>query len=157
LTRRMSARGFRHTAMAFVLVALASSSSAQTSVRGETYAISRAKGSISIDGNLSDEGWRDALRIERWYEIDPGDNIDPPVKSVGFVTYDDKFLYAAFEFDDPNPKAIVAPLGDHDYLQNNFDYGGLLIDTRNDGHTTYEFLVTASNVQYDAVLDDSSG
>jgi hypothetical protein len=155
----MAAQSFQHApiAAAIVLVASASPSFAQTSVRGETYAISRAKGSITIDGNLSDEGWRDALRIERWYEIDPGDNIDPPVKSVGYVTYDDKFLYAAFEFDDPNPKAIVAPLGDHDYLQGNFDYGGLLIDTRNDGHTTYEFLVTASNVQYDAVLDDSSG
>ena len=48
---------------------------ADVAVRGETYAITRAKGPITIDGNLSDEGWRDALRIERWYEINPGDNI----------------------------------------------------------------------------------
>jgi hypothetical protein len=157
LTPLMSARSVQHPAMALILFALASPSSAQTSVRGESYAINRAKGSITIDGNLSDEGWRDALRIERWYEIDPGDNIDPPVKSVGYVTYDDKFLYAAFEFDDPNPKAIVAPLGDHDALTSRSDYGGIWIDPRNDGHTAYEFLVTASNVQYDAVLDDSSG
>ena len=87
LTPLMSA-GSVHAAMALVLFALASPSFAQTSVRGETYAINRAKGSITIDGNLSDEGWRDALRIERWYEIEPGDNIEPPVKSVGFVTYD---------------------------------------------------------------------
>jgi hypothetical protein len=137
--------------------ALASPALAQTSVRGETYAISRAKGPIAIDGTLSDEGWRDALRIERWYEIDPGDNIEPPVKSVGYLAYDDKYFYAGFEFEDPNPKAIVAPFGDHDYLQGNFDYGGILLDTRNEGHTTYEFLVTAHNIQYDAVLDDSSG
>ena len=37
---------------------------AQTSTRGETYSITRAKGPIVIDGNLSDEGWRDAVRID---------------------------------------------------------------------------------------------
>jgi hypothetical protein len=157
LTLLMSARCVVHAAIAVAFAALASPSFAQTSVRGEAYAISRAKGPITIDGNLSDEGWRDALRIERWYEIDPGDNIDPPVKSVGYLTYDDKYLYAAFEFEDPNPKAIIAPFGDHDALTGKSDYGGLWLDTRNDGHTAYEFLVTAHNIQYDAVVDDSSG
>jgi hypothetical protein len=142
--------------MLIAVAALASPAFAQTSVRGETYAISRAKGPIAIDGNLSDEGWRDALRIERWYEIDPGDNIDPPVKSVAYLTYDAKFFYAAFEFDDPNPKAIIAPLGDHDSLTSRTDYGGVWLDPRNEGHTAYEFLVTARNVQYDAVMDDSA-
>jgi hypothetical protein len=157
LTLLMSARCLRRAAIPIALAALASPAFAQTSVRGETYAISRSQGSITIDGNLSDEGWRDALRVERWYEIDPGDNIEPPVKSVGYLTYDDKFFYAGFEFEDPNPKAIVAPLGDHDSLTSRADYGGIWLDPRNEGHTAYEFLVTASNVQYDAVMDDSSG
>ncbi len=87
---------------------------AQTSTRGATYAITRAKGPIVIDGNLSDEGWRGAVRIDRWYEINPGDNIEPPVKNVAYLTYDDKFFYAAFEFEDPNPRSIMAPFGDHD-------------------------------------------
>src|SRR5258706_6047924 len=83
--------------------------------------------------------------------------MDPPVKSVGYLTYDEKFLYAAFEFEDPAPKRIVAPLGDHDYLSGSFDFGGMFLDTRNEGHTAYEFFVTASNVQFDAITDDSSG
>ncbi len=130
---------------------------AQPSTRGETYTITRAKGSITIDGNLNDAGWRDALRIERWYEINPGDNTPPRVRNVGYLTYDDKFFYAAFEFDDPDPKRIVAPFGDHDALQNNADYGGLFLDTRNEGHTAYEFQVTAHNIQFDAVMDDNGG
>jgi Domain of unknown function (DUF5916) len=157
LTPLMSARRVLSLAILTSLPMLASPVLAQTPVRGETYAITRAKGPITIDGNLSDEGWRDALRVERWYETDPGDNIEPPVKSVGFLTFDDKYLYAAFEFDDPNPKAIIAPFGDHDGLTGRSDYGGIWVDPRNDGHTAYEFLVTAHNVQYDAVLDDSSG
>ncbi len=130
---------------------------AQTTTRGETYAIQRAKGAIVIDGNLSDEGWRDALRIDHWYEINPGDNVEPSVRNVAYLTYDDRFFYAAFEFDDPNPKLIMAPYGDHDVIQNNADYGGLFLDTRNEGHTAYEFQVTAHNIQFDAVMDDNGG
>ena len=143
--------------MTAAILAAGAPAGAQSVTRGETYAITRAKGPITIDGNLSDEGWRDAVRIERWYEVNPGDNTEPPVKSVGFLTYDDKFFYAGFEFDDPNPKSIIAPLGDHDYLTGSFDWGGIFLDTRNEGHTAYEFFVTASNVQFDAVTDDSSG
>jgi hypothetical protein len=84
----MSARGIVSAAVTVVIAGMPPSASAQTT-RGETYAITRAKGAIVIDGNLNDEGWRDALRIERWYEINPGDNIEPPVKSVGYLTYDE--------------------------------------------------------------------
>ena len=79
----MSARWILSTAVMAAIAASASSTSAQMSLRGETYTVARAKGTIVIDGNLSDEGWRDAVRIERWYEINPGDNIEPPVKCVG--------------------------------------------------------------------------
>jgi hypothetical protein len=108
----VSARCILSAALAAVIV-WAAPAFAQTSTRGETYAITRAKGPIVIDGNLSDEGWRGAVRIERWYEINPGDNIEPPVKNVGYLTYDDKFFYAAFEFEDPKPRLIMAPYGDH--------------------------------------------
>ena len=130
---------------------------AQTSTRGETYAIRRAAGPIVIDGNLNDEGWRGALRIQKWYEMNPGDNTEPKVKNVGYLTYDGRYFYVAFEFEDPEPGRIVAPYGDHDYIQNNADFGGLFLDPRNDGHTAYEFQVTARNVQFDAVMDDNGG
>ena len=153
----MSARCVLSTAAVAAVLGCAAPADAQAVARGETYAITRAKGPITIDGVLNDEGWRDALRVDRWYEVNPGDSIDPPVKSTGYLTYDDKFLYAAFEFDDPDPGRIVAPLGDHDYLSGSFDFGGMFLDTRNEGHTAYEFFVTASNIQFDAIADDSSG
>ena len=76
--------------------------------------IARAAGKIVVDGDLSDDGWKQATRIDKWYETNPGDNIEPPVRNVGMLAYDDKFFYAAFEFDDPSPSAIRAPLGDRD-------------------------------------------
>lgn len=156
LRKGLSARGILSAAITAAIAGMPPPASAQTT-RGETYAITRAQGPIVIDGDLNDEGWHDAIRIDRWYEINPGDNIDPPVKSVGYLTYDDRFFYAAFEFDDPNPAAIISPFGDHDYLQTNVDFGGLFLDTRNDGHTAYEFQVTAHNIQFDAVMDDNGG
>jgi hypothetical protein len=141
-----------------VLAAAATPARAQSALSGETLHISRAAGPISIDGDLSDEGWRGATRVEKWYETQPGDNTEPGVHNVGYLTYDDKFFYAAFEFDDPDLKALRAPFADRDNLGNGFnDYGGLLIDSRNSGRTGTLFVVTPRNIQYDSVIDDASG
>jgi len=130
----------------------------QSSLSGSTLHMTRATSAIRVDGDLSEEAWRTATRVERWYDVNPGDSAVPPVKSVGYLTYDDRFFYAAFEFDDPNPSAIRAPLGDHDAINgNSMDFGGIFIDPLNTGRTAFEFFVTPRNVQYDAVTDDASG
>ena len=130
----------------------------QSSLAGDTIHISRATGPVTIDGDLSDEGWNGATRVEKWYEINPGDNNEPSVKSVGMVTYDDQFFYVGFQFDDPDPRQIRGPLGDHDAINGQADdMGGLFLDGLNTGRTAILFLVNARNVQYDAVVDDASG
>ena len=111
-----------------------------------------------IDGALSDEGWRGASRVDRWYETNPGDNLPARVRSVAYLTYDDRFFYIGFEFEDPNPATIRAPLGDHDNVPDgSTDWGGVYLDTRNDGHSAMIMLATPRGVQYDALIDDSSG
>lgn len=111
---------------------------------------------IVIDGDLSDAAWQTARKYETWYETNPGDNIEPKVKTVGYVTYDSKFIYFGVESSDPNPNQISAPYADHDQISGNTDdYVGVLLDTRNDGKTGYLFLLTARGVQYDAVTDDA--
>jgi hypothetical protein len=140
------------------LLAGSSPASAQSAQAGETIRISRAAGPIRLDGDLSDEGWRGATRVEKWYEANPGDNTEPKVRNVGYLTYDDRFLYAGFEFEDPDPRAIRAPYADRDDIGNgSSDYGGILLDPRNTGSNAIFFVVTPSNTQYDAIKDDSSG
>jgi hypothetical protein len=130
---------------------------AQTSLSGDAIHISRTTGSIVVDGDLSDEGWRNATRVDKWYETQPGDNLEPKVHNVGYLTYDDHFFYAGFEFEDPNPGIIRAPFADRDNIGNGFnDYGGILIDPRNTGRTATFFIVTPRNIQYDSVSDDGS-
>jgi hypothetical protein len=140
------------------VVGWATAANGQSSLAGTTFHMTRTTAPIRIDGDLSDEAWRTATRIDKWYEVQPGDNVVPPVQSVGYLTCDDRFLYAAFEFDDPNLPMIRAPLGDHDAINgNSMDFGGIFLDALNTGRTGYEFFVTPRNVQYDAIIDDASG
>jgi len=123
----------------------------------EEVQIRRATGPIAIDGDLSDEGWQGSARVDRWFETNPGDNVEPRVANVARLTYDDKFFYAAFEFSDPDPSKIRAPLADRDNVPSSTDYGGVLLDTRNDGKTAMMFLANPRGVQYDAISSDTSG
>src|SRR5258708_8769217 len=123
-----------------------------------TFHITRATGPITIDGKLDDEAWKTATRTGQWWERNVAENGQPPAKSVGWLTYDDHFFYAAFQFDDPKPSEIRGPLNDRDHIGGNTDdYGGVIIDARNDGKTGILFLTNASGVQYDSVGDDSTG
>ena len=105
---------------------LARPSVAQTAFSGSTIHITKATGHITIDGDLSDEAWQHATRIDKWYETQPGDNVEPKVKNVGYLTFDDRFFYAAFEFEDPDPAQMRAPFADRDNIGDGFDdYGGI--------------------------------
>lgn len=124
---------------------------------GPPLSIRRAPGAITIDGDLSDPGWVGADSVTTWFETRVGDNVEPQVRNRAYLAYDEKFLYAAFVFDDPNPSGIRAPLGDHDAVSSTTDYGGVIVDSRNDAKTARMFLANARGVQYDAISNDATG
>lgn len=119
--------------------------------------VHRAAGPITIDGDLSDPGWQGALRVETFFETNPGDNIPAKLRTVAYLTYDDQYLYAAIDCYDPDPSKIRAPYADRDNVAWDTDYAGILLDTRHDRRTAIEFLANPRGVQYDALQDDSSG
>jgi hypothetical protein len=55
--------------------------------------IHRLKGSIIIDGYLNEEIWENAAKIDQFYEINPGNMIEPDVKTEVKIVYDDENLY----------------------------------------------------------------
>lgn len=129
---------------------------AQSSQPAETLRITRAKGPIKVDGALSDDGWKEVKPITTWYEVNPGDNTPPRIRNVGRLAYDEHFLYAAFEFEDPNPSAIRAPFTDRDDA-GLYDFGGIFVDAGASGRTANLFVVTPRNIQSDSIIDDGSG
>jgi hypothetical protein len=147
----------RGIAPALVLAALLQPCAGAFAAMGPEIRIARTATPIVVDGDLSDPAWRAAEPITDWLETNPGDNIPPKVRSVAWLAYDSDFLYAAFEFDEPDPKTIRAPLGDRDNVRSYTDYGGVIIDSQNDGHTAQLFLANARGIQYDALSNDASG
>lgn len=122
-----------------------------------THSIRKASGPIVLDGDLSDAGWQAADSITTWFETNVGDNVEPQAANMAWLTYDEKNFYAGFRFDDPEPGGIRAPLGDHDNLSGSTDYGGVIVDSRNDGKSAQMFLANARGLQYDALTNDQSG
>src|SRR5207253_2678158 len=91
-----------------ILLALCAPRNATAAVPspGPPITIRRATGTITIDGEMSDPGWQGVDTVGTWFETRVGDNVEPQVKNVGYLAYDDKFLYAGFIFDDPDPGSI---------------------------------------------------
>ena len=128
-----------------------------TEENGPPIEVRRVSSPIVVDGDLSDAAWGETLAVEEWFETNPGDNLPASVRNVARLGYDAEFLYAAFEFDDPDPATIRAPLGDRDNVNSTTDYGGVILDSRNDAKTAQMFLANAAGIQYDALTNDAAG
>jgi Domain of unknown function (DUF5916)/Carbohydrate family 9 binding domain-like len=118
--------------------------------------ITRAAGAIVVDGDLSDPGWQGATVIDRFYEGQPGDNVEPKVRTVGYVTYDDKYFYIGVRCDDPDPRRIRAPYVERDAVIGTDDNVAIFLDTRNDRRSAVELRVNPRGIQGDAVFNDAT-
>jgi len=121
-----------------------------------TLHLNRITSPITIDGDLSDAGWQEATVIETWYEINPGDNIPPPVKTVARIGYDERFFYASFWCADPDVRKIRAPFVDRDGISDDQDYVGILLDVENQRHAAIDFWIGPTGIQADSVFNEGT-
>jgi hypothetical protein len=119
--------------------------------------IARTTGPIELDGDLSDAAWADATRYDTFYETSPGDNAPAKVRTVAWVTYDDRYLYIGVQCDDPDPSQIRAPFVDRDQVFGTDDNIAVFLDTRNDRKVGIELRVNPRGIQGDAVFNDATG
>ncbi len=117
------------------------------------YPVPRATTAIVMDGSLDDPAWEDALQIDLEYEVEPGENIDPPVRTTCLVTYSDRHVYFGFRAYDPEPSKIRARYSDRDRAWED-DWVGIVLDTFNDQRRAYELISTPLGVQIDAINDE---
>ena len=111
---------------------------------------------ITVDGALDDVAWSGEPTFELLHETRPGDNTAAKVRTLGWVAFDDRNLYFAFQAFDPDPKSIRARFTDRDRAFQD-DFVGLVLDTFNDERRAFEFFVNPLGVQMDLVQDDVSG
>lgn len=103
---------------------------------------------IHVDGRIDEPFWQKALALELNYEVMPGENITPPVRTEVLLTYTNNYLYAAFRALDPAPNDIRAVYTDRDNFSDH-DYVGLVLDTFNDERRTYDFYCNPFGIQTD--------
>jgi hypothetical protein len=118
--------------------------------------VPRTAAPIRIDGALDDAGWQRAARLDRFYEFSPGDNVQPKVRTVAYLTYDERYFYVGVACQDPHPERIRAPFVDRDSVLGDQDNIAVQLDTRNDGRTALELRANPRGIQTDAFLNDAS-
>lgn len=119
--------------------------------------LSRAAGAITLDGDLSDPGWQGAASVGAFYETNPGDNVEPAVRTEAFLTFDERSLYVGVRCHDPEPSRIRAPFVDRDNVIGTDDNVAVFLDTRNDRRSAVELRVNPRGIQGDAVFNDANG
>ena len=124
-------------------------------ISGPKLEVSPIVGTIEVDGDLSDSGWRNVARATGFVEVGPGDNTVPAVPSAAMITYDQSHLYVALiAWDDPTQ--VRASMCDRDAIFRD-DHFGLLLDTYGDYAWAYEIFVNPLGMQGDRrLLGDGS-
>jgi hypothetical protein len=109
-----------------------------------------------IDGAIDEPIWLGALELELDYEVRPGENIEPPVRTVAMIGYTSSHLLVAFRAYDPDPATIRARLCDRDDMYSD-DWVAVILDTFNDQRRAYDFFSNALGVQGDQIEAASGG
>ena len=105
----------------------------------KTYACSRSREKISIDGNLDKEVWKAALKVEL---VDTVTGEKPVQGTYVCLLWDNEFLYIAFDCEDREIRAAYTGFNDPIYDQ---DVVEIFIDDNNDLKTYLEFEVNPRN------------
>lgn len=103
---------------------------------------------IEIDGRLDETSWNGAARATGFVEVQPGENVDPSVETVAYLTYDDTRLYVGFRADEPDPSSLRASVGGRDEIFRD-DIVGIYLDTYGNAAWAYGLFVNPLGIQAD--------
>jgi hypothetical protein len=118
--------------------------------------VPRITASVAVDGALADPAWKDAAVVDAFWETSPGNNVPPPVKTVAYLAYDDRFFYIGVRCEDPEAARVRAPYVERDQVLGTDDNVAIFLDTRNDRRSAMEFRVNPRGIQADAMYNDAS-
>jgi hypothetical protein len=118
--------------------------------------VPRATSEVTIDGVVDELTWQDALTLELNYEVRPGENTEPPVRTVVFITFDEGNVLVAFRAWDHEPEKIRARFRDRDHIRGD-GWAGIIFDTFNDERRAYEFWVNPLGVQTEGIFNQTGG
>lgn len=144
----------KHIASAVVTLTFlvhAAFGSIATSVKPVYHALRAAKPPI-VDGDLSDDVWKNAEEISDFTQQDPSEGKPATQKTVLKVVYTDEAMYFGVMMFDTHP--VQSRLGRRDSADLQCDWVRVNLSPQHDGLSGAEFFVNPSNVQVDGILYD---
>jgi hypothetical protein len=99
----------------------------------------------SLDGALSDPCWQKALKVDF---VDNYTGKAPNAATAGYICYDDKNLYIAFDCKEPFMNRIKANVTERDGEIWNDDCVEVFIDPGASRKNYYHFMLNSKNVQF---------
>jgi Domain of unknown function (DUF5916)/Carbohydrate family 9 binding domain-like len=122
----------------------------------EAVAVNEAN-ALKLDGELTDEVWDRAPKIEGFVQRDPKEGAPPTYPTEARVAYDAANIYVAVIAHDPEPAKIVGHLTRRDSSSPS-DWIRVAIDSYFDRRTAYEFSVNPVGVKQDKYyFNDGNG
>ncbi len=127
-----------------------------TGAAAVSFDLPRVDAAIEIDGVMDELAWAEALTVELAYETEPGENVEPPVRTECRLLHSETHLYYGCRAWDSEPEKIRARYSDRD--QSEFDDTvGLAIDPFDDQNTAFVLDVNPLGVQNDRLYIEASG
>ncbi|MFH1197101.1 MAG: DUF5916 domain-containing protein [bacterium] len=103
---------------------------------------------LELTGKLDNPVWLKAESVELNFEINPGDNIPAPQKTIVKCLYDEEKIYFGFQCYDTEPYLIRANISERDKIFSD-DYVIVCIDTYGDFQRSYELAVNPFGIMGD--------
>ena len=116
----------------------------------------RTMARFALDGDLSDPVWTEALRIDQFYELVPGDNVKPPVATTAWVALGAREILVAFRCSDPDPAQLRAPFVARDRVLGDQDFVQIDIDAQDDGASSTVFRAHPRGIPTDGVYTEAT-
>ncbi|MBK8721513.1 MAG: carbohydrate binding family 9 domain-containing protein [Saprospiraceae bacterium] len=142
--------------LTFIAILFASISLfAQNSAINKELSITKTVASIDIDGVLDEKDWQNASTANNFSNYFPDPREISAQTTTVKVLNDHEGIYIGAVMNDADPKLILKELTQRDEVGNT-DWFSVLIDTYQDGIHAVEFKVTASGIQIDSKVTNTS-
>ncbi len=123
----------------------------QKNLPGASLPISKAKGSIQLDGVLDEEDWKHAAVAKNFFMNFPYDSALAPFQTEARLTFDDQNLYVSFIcYDDQTPDIVQSLRRDFDFDNN--DNVSVILGPYNDKINGFFFIITPRGVQMEGTI-----
>ncbi len=151
----MKTTGFRSLIFGFILIVPSHLLAWQPDTVKVCRAFYAAGARIHIDGLDDEPAWQQVSECGDFIQQKPYQQKLPTCQTGFRVLYDDEYVYFFIRAYDQEPQRIVRRLARRDDLSG--DWVGFMLDSYNDGLTSFFFAVNAAGVKMDGIQSDNSG